>query len=113
MRYLAETRARFDPALELEGLGRAALALVGNCSPYSYAGALALDPMPEASFEAGLDVVAPTAVRARDVAGLVRLLVRGGSRAGTACSTRTTSTGWSSIATGRYHCRWTGRISAT
>ena len=82
VRYLAETRARFEPALELEGLGRAALALVGNCRPYSYAGALALDPMPEASFEAGLDVVAPTAVRARDVPGLVRLLVRGRKQGG-------------------------------
>ena len=84
MRYLVETRARFEPALELEGLGRAALALVGNCRPYSYAGALALDPMPEASFDAGLDVVAPTAVRARDVPGLVRLLVRGRKQGGDA-----------------------------
>jgi diacylglycerol kinase family enzyme len=78
---LADSRARFDPEIDLEGLGRAALALVGNCSPYSYAGALALDPMPEASFDAGLDVIAPVHVRARDVPRLARLLVRGSHHA--------------------------------
>jgi diacylglycerol kinase family enzyme len=76
-RYLAETRAQFESALELEGLGRAALVLVGNCSPFSYAGALALDPMPDASFDGGLDAIAPVSVRARDLPSLVRLLVRG------------------------------------
>jgi diacylglycerol kinase family enzyme len=74
---IAESRAHFEPALDLEGLGRAAFALVGNCSPYSYAGRLALDPMPDASFDAGLDVIAPVRVRARDVPRLARLLVRG------------------------------------
>jgi diacylglycerol kinase family enzyme len=78
---LADSRARFEPEIDLEGLGRAALALVGNCSPYSYAGALALDPMPEASFDAGLDVIAPVHVRARDVPRLARLLVRGSHHA--------------------------------
>jgi diacylglycerol kinase family enzyme len=81
IRLVAEQRAHLEPALELEGLGRAALALVGNCSPYSYAGALALDPMPEASFDAGLDVIAPVHVRARDVPRLARLLVRGSNDA--------------------------------
>ena len=37
VRLLAETRVHFEPSLELEGPGRAALAPVGNCSPYSYA----------------------------------------------------------------------------
>ena len=77
MRLLAETRVHLEPALEVEGLGRGALALVGNCSPYTYAGALALDPMPHASFDTGLDVIAPERVRARDLPRLVRLLVRG------------------------------------
>jgi diacylglycerol kinase family enzyme len=80
---IAESRARYEPALDIEGLGRAALALVGNCRPYSYAGSLALDPMPDASFDAGLDVIAPVRVRARDVPRLARLLVRGStSRSG-------------------------------
>jgi diacylglycerol kinase family enzyme len=77
VRLLAAKRVHLEPALEVEGLGRAALALVGNCSPYSYAGALALDPMPRASFDSGLDVIAPEHVRPRDVPRLVRLLVRG------------------------------------
>jgi diacylglycerol kinase family enzyme len=81
VRLVAQRRAHLEPTLELEGFGRGALALVGNCSPYSYAGALALDPMPAASFDAGLDVIAPMHVRARDVPRLARLLVRGTDRA--------------------------------
>jgi diacylglycerol kinase family enzyme len=77
LRLLAEKRVHLEPSLEVEGLGRAALVLVANCSPYSYAGALALDPMPRASFDSGLDVIAPEHVRPRDVPQLVRLLVRG------------------------------------
>jgi diacylglycerol kinase family enzyme len=77
MRLLAEKRGHLGPSLEVEGLGRAALVLVANCSPYSYAGALALDPMPRASFDAGLDVIAPEQLRTRDVPRFVRLLVRG------------------------------------
>jgi diacylglycerol kinase family enzyme len=77
VRLLAEKRVHLEPSLVVEGLGRAALVLVANCRPYSYAGALALDPMPRASFDAGLDVIAPERVRARDLPRLVRLLVRG------------------------------------
>ena len=71
---LAESHARFEPQLELEGLGRAALALVANCSPYTYAGAIELDLVPGASFDEGLAVVAPVRLRARN---LPRLLLRG------------------------------------
>ena len=49
----------FEPALELHGLGRAAVALVSNDSVFSYAGAVALTFSPRARFELGLDVVAP------------------------------------------------------
>ena len=38
VRTLADHRFRYEPALEIEGLGRAAFALVANCSPYTYAG---------------------------------------------------------------------------
>jgi diacylglycerol kinase family enzyme len=77
MRLLAEKRSQLEPALELEGLGRAAFALVANCSPYSYAGALALNPLPRASFDAGLDVIAPERLRPRDLPRFARLLVHG------------------------------------
>lgn len=74
---LGERRARFDPQLELEGFGRAAFALVANCSPYTYAGAVALDLVPEASFDEGLAVVAPVRLRARDLFRLLLLGSRG------------------------------------
>ena len=62
-RTLTRRRGRFDPVLEIEGLGRAAFCLVGNCSPYTYAGAIGLDLVPGASFDEGLALFAPTRVR--------------------------------------------------
>lgn len=74
---LAESHARFEPQLELEGLGRAAFALVANCSPYTYAGSLALDLVPGVRFEDGLGVLAPERLTARDLPRMVRQGVRG------------------------------------
>jgi diacylglycerol kinase family enzyme len=72
-------RGRFDEQLEIEGAGRAALVLVANCSPYTYAGAMALDLVPAASFDEGLAYVAPVSLRSRD---LPRLLLRGARGSG-------------------------------
>jgi diacylglycerol kinase family enzyme len=72
-------RGRFVEQLEIEGAGRAAFVLVANCSPYTYAGAMALDLVPGASFDAGLAYVAPVSLRARD---LPRLLLRGARGSG-------------------------------
>jgi len=72
-------RGRFDAQLEIEGAGRAAFVLVANCSPYTYAGAMALDLVPGASFDEGLAYVAPVSLRARDVP---RLLLRGARGSG-------------------------------
>ena len=58
-RLVAERRGRFEPVLEVRGLGRAAFALVSNGDPYTYAGPVALHVAPEARFELGLDVAAP------------------------------------------------------
>ena len=86
---LAESHVRFEPQLELEGLGRAAFVLVANCSPYTYAGALALDLVPGASFDEGLAVLAPVSVRARDLPRLVLHALRGrGLRDGRALHAR-------------------------
>jgi diacylglycerol kinase family enzyme len=63
--------------LEIEGLGRAAFALVANCDPYTYAGPVALHVAPEARFDLGLDVVAPTAVGPTAVARMLAYAVRG------------------------------------
>jgi diacylglycerol kinase family enzyme len=76
-RTVAGSRARYDQALALEGLGRAAFALIANCDPYSYAGSVALRVAPLARFELGLDVVAPRSVRARDLPRLVAYAARG------------------------------------
>ncbi|HEU0335629.1 MAG TPA: diacylglycerol kinase family protein [Gaiellaceae bacterium] len=81
IRLLAERRGRLESALELDGLGRAAFALVANCSPYTYVGRLGLPIAPEASFDNGLDVVAPARVRARSLPRLARYAVTGRGQA--------------------------------
>ncbi len=80
-RVLASHRLRFEPELEIEGLGRAAFVLVANCDPYTYAGPLKLRIAPEASFELGSTSSHPFASR------------RGRSRASraTSCSARARS----------------------
>lgn len=74
---LTETRGRFDEQLEIDGVGRAAFVLVANCAPYTYAGALALDLVPDADFEEGLAYVAPVRLRARSLPGLIARSLRG------------------------------------
>jgi diacylglycerol kinase family enzyme len=76
-RMLVERRGRYEPQLEIEGRGRAAFILVANCDPYSYAGRVAIHVAPLARFEDGIDFVAPTRVRPRDVPRLLRYVVRG------------------------------------
>jgi diacylglycerol kinase family enzyme len=70
-RQFAARRARYDPSLQIEGLGRAAFAMVANAEIYSYAGPLALRFAPQARFELGLDVIAPVRVRARALPSVV------------------------------------------
>lgn len=74
---LKERRSRFDPVLEVDGFGPAAFLLVANCSPYTYAGAVALDLVPDADFAEGLAFVAPVSLRARDLPRVVLLGPRG------------------------------------
>jgi diacylglycerol kinase family enzyme len=62
-RAVASRHARFDPAIEVVGLGEAAFALVANCDPYTYLGPIPLHIAPAARFELGLDLVAPREVR--------------------------------------------------
>ena len=52
-------RGRFEAALEIEGLGRAAFVLVANCVPYTYLGRVGLRVAGTASFDDGLELVAP------------------------------------------------------
>jgi diacylglycerol kinase family enzyme len=62
VRALAARRGRLEPQLEIAGFGRAGAAFVANCNPYTYAGPLSLPVSREASFEQGLDFVAPVEV---------------------------------------------------
>jgi diacylglycerol kinase family enzyme len=59
---LARRRGRLQPAMTVLGHGRVAFALVANCDPYTYVGALPIHAAPRARFDLGLDLVAPRAV---------------------------------------------------
>jgi diacylglycerol kinase family enzyme len=74
---LRERRARFEEQLEIDGAGRAAFVLVANCSPYTYAGSLAFDLVPDADFEEGLAYLAPISLRGRDLPRMVSSALRG------------------------------------
>ena len=80
VKTLAETRVRFDPALEIEGHGRVAFALVANADPYSYVGRLPLRLPRGARLEGGLDLLGPRALRLRSLPGAVRYLLTGRTR---------------------------------
>jgi len=75
-----EQRGRFEPEIEIERLGRAAFVLVANGDPYSYAGPVALRISPEARFELGLDLAAPSRVGPAAVPRLVMYLLTGSPR---------------------------------
>jgi diacylglycerol kinase family enzyme len=74
---LTSHRLRFQPELEIVGLGRAAFMLVANCDPYSYAGPLKLHIAPEAKFELGLDIVAPVRITPGTVPRFARYVFLG------------------------------------
>jgi diacylglycerol kinase family enzyme len=76
-RMAGSRRGRFEPALEVSGLGRAAFALVANADPYTYAGRLPVHVAPEARFELGLDLVAPREVGPAAVPRLLRYALTG------------------------------------
>ena len=67
VRTLSRHRFHLEPALEIVEHGRAAFALVSNGPAYSYAGRVALRPAPHASFEGGLDLVAPIRLGTREL----------------------------------------------
>jgi diacylglycerol kinase family enzyme len=76
-KLLASHGLRFPPVLEVDGLGRAAFALVANTDPYTYAGGKPLHVAPAARFELGLDLVAPKRVGPGAVPRLLGYALRG------------------------------------
>ena len=77
LKLLGEQRGRFEPVLEVEGLGRAAFLFVANADPYTYLGRLPVRLAPGASLENGLDAMAPAVVRPRTAARLLVFAVFG------------------------------------
>src|SRR5919108_1616280 len=76
-RQFAEHRGGYEPALEIQGLGRVATVLVANGEPTTYAGPLGLRLVPAATFQDGLDFAAPPLLRARDFASVALRSLRG------------------------------------
>ena len=76
-RIVLERRGRLEPALEIDGYGRAAFLFVSNVNPYSFLKTLAIQVAPEALFEAGLDFLAPVSLTPRTLAPLLFALARG------------------------------------
>jgi len=62
---LAERHGRLEPAMEVAGVGRVAAALVANTDPYTFFGRVPIHVAPAASFDGGLDLVAPRELRPR------------------------------------------------
>jgi diacylglycerol kinase family enzyme len=76
-RMAFERRGRWNPVLEIVGVGRAAFVFVGNCDPYSFAGSVPLHVTPGARFEDGLAFAAPQRVRRRDMPRFVAAIAAG------------------------------------
>jgi diacylglycerol kinase family enzyme len=74
---LLESRFRIPPQLEVAGFGRAALIVVVNGSPYTYAGRVPVRLTSAADFAAGLDFVAPREITPQSVGALALGLFRG------------------------------------
>jgi diacylglycerol kinase family enzyme len=77
VRVFGGERFTLEPSMEIAGHGRAAAAMIANCDPYTYAGAVALHASPEASFELGLDFAAPFRITPASLPRLARYAVRG------------------------------------
>jgi diacylglycerol kinase family enzyme len=76
-RILVEQRGRLAERLDVGDHGRAAFALVANGDPYTYVGRLPIHLVPEASWDGGLDVVAPRSIGPAAIPRLVAAAVLG------------------------------------
>jgi diacylglycerol kinase family enzyme len=74
---LAARRGRLEPQLEIVGIGRAAAVFVANGRPYTYASRLPLPFARRASFELGLDLVAPVALAPASLPSVVARVLSG------------------------------------
>ncbi len=77
LKLIAERRGRFDPVIDVDGLGRVAFVFVANADPYTFLGRRPLHIAPRARLEDGLDVVASRRVRPYEIPPLLRYVVSG------------------------------------
>ena len=77
VKLIAEHRGRFEPLLDVDGVGRAAFVLVANADPYTYLGSIPIHVAPNATLDSGLHLVAPTDVRPWTIPRLARFVVSG------------------------------------
>ena len=112
VKTLAETRVRFDPALEVEGHGRAAFALVANADPYTLSRPDAAPAAPRRAARGRPRRARPSLVSAALAAGRRPLHPHGPDAAATRRAARR-RTGSRSAATGRCRSSSTARTSAT
>jgi diacylglycerol kinase family enzyme len=77
VRALAVRHGHLEPQLEIAGFGRAAAVFVANGRPYTYIGRLPLPFAREASFEHGLDFVAPVQIGPASVPSVVVRILSG------------------------------------
>ena len=82
VRSLGSQRGRIEPQLEVVDVGRAAAAFVANGRPYTYAGRLPLPMAREATFEDGLDLVAPVGITPASLVPTVARVLSGRARGG-------------------------------
>jgi diacylglycerol kinase family enzyme len=80
LKLIAEHRGRFEPLIDVDGVGRASFVFVANAHPYTYLGAVPVRIAPEARLELGLDLIAPTRVRPRTIPRLLHYVLTGRSR---------------------------------
>ena len=78
---IAANRGHVEPALEVDGLGRAAFAFVANGSPVHLCEGHPAAARPRRRFELGLDIVAPVRIRRRSIVWTAYALLRGHPRA--------------------------------
>jgi diacylglycerol kinase family enzyme len=77
LRSIAAQGGRLEPTLDVHGHGRASCVFVANASPYTYAKGLPLPIAPEASFELGLDIVAPVRIDRKALVPTAWAVLRG------------------------------------
>jgi diacylglycerol kinase family enzyme len=77
LKVVAEQRGRFEPVVDVEGLGRVAFMLVANTDPYTYLGRFPVHVAPGTAFAHGLAALAPARTTPLSVVRLLAYVLTG------------------------------------